>query len=154
MNIAYIALGTNMGDRVKNISLAVEALSLLPLTKVLELSGFYETEPWGYLDQQNFINAAVKVETELSPAALLGSCLGIEAGLGRVREIKNGPRIIDLDLLLYGNDIINTKELILPHPRMYERSFVLVPLWDILKSDKVKAALEKTDISKVWKYEP
>ncbi len=153
MSIAYIALGTNMGDRTENINTAIESLKHLPLTKVLDVSNIYETEPWGYLDQQNFLNLAVKVETELSPHALLGACLGIEAGMGRVRKIKNGPRVVDLDLLFYDSEIINTKELVLPHPGVYERGFVLQPLSDILKDKKVLEALENTDKSKVQRYE-
>ena len=85
----------------------------------------------GYGNQDDFLNIAVEVETELNPDNLLGSALGIEAGLGRVRTIKNGPRIIDIDLLLYENEVRNTKTLILPHPRMLERDFVLKPLMDL-----------------------
>ena len=103
MNTAVIGLGSNMGDRKKNLDDAVRALSLLPRTKVAKASKIYQTKPLGYDDQNDFYNAVILVETELSPQALLGGCLGIEAALGRIRLIKNGPRIIDLDLLLYEN---------------------------------------------------
>ncbi|HHU85069.1 MAG TPA: 2-amino-4-hydroxy-6-hydroxymethyldihydropteridine diphosphokinase [Clostridiales bacterium] len=130
---AYIALGTNIGDRRKNIEDALAALNLDPDVKVTKISNIHETEPVGYLDQDMFLNACCEVETELSPHALLGVCLGIEAAMGRIRQIKNGPRIIDLDLLLYENEKINTPELTLPHPRMYERDFVMIPLKEILE---------------------
>ncbi|MBQ7045293.1 MAG: 2-amino-4-hydroxy-6-hydroxymethyldihydropteridine diphosphokinase, partial [Clostridia bacterium] len=98
---AYIALGSNMGNAAENLNRAVWALSTVPGIKVTAVSKVYETEPVGYKKQDNFLNAVVRVESELSPQALLGACLGIEAGMGRIRKIKNGPRVIDLDLLLY-----------------------------------------------------
>ncbi len=129
-------MGTNIGNKSENLNNAVEALNLLPNTKVIKISHFYETEPVGYLDQDKFLNTCVLLETELSPHALLGACLGIEAGFHRIRTIKNGPRILDLDLLFYENENINTHDLILPHPRIKERAFVLVPLEDLeLSSD-------------------
>lgn len=128
---AVIALGTNLGDRDKNIENAVEALKKTPMTKVLKLSNIYETEPWGYENQGMFLNACVLVKTDLSPQVLLGVCLGIEAAFGRVRTIKNGPRILDLDLIWYEGVSMNTKELILPHPRAKERDFVMTPLKDL-----------------------
>ena len=129
---AYIALGTNIGDRRKNIEDALAALNLVPDVKVTKISNIHETEPVGYLDQDMFLNACCEVETELSPHALLGVCLGIEAAMGRIRQIKNGPRIIDLDLLLYENEKINTPDCS-PHPRMYERDFVMIRLRKYLK---------------------
>lgn len=130
-NKAYIALGSNMSDPAENLNGALQALDLVPGVRVTKVSNYYVTEPWGYADQPDFTNACCEVETSLSPEALLGVCLGIEAGLGRIRQIKNGPRVIDLDLLLYGNERRNTEELILPHPRMTEREFVLRPLNDL-----------------------
>lgn len=129
--IAYLGIGTNIGDCLQNLIDSVEALNLLPLTKVIEVSNVYETAPVGYANQDNFLNIVVSVSTELSAHNLLGAALGIEAGMGRVRTIKNGPRIIDVDLLMYGNEEHNTKTLILPHPRMLERNFVLKPLLDL-----------------------
>ena len=135
MRQAVIGIGTNMGDRLKNISDAEASLNLLPNTKIINKSSIYETKPWGFSDQENFYNSAVLVQTELSPNALLGALLGIEAAIGRVREFKNGPRIIDLDLLLYENEKMNTNELTLPHPRISERAFVLFPLNDLFKDN-------------------
>ena len=94
---AVIGVGTNVGDRLQNIRDAKKAFGLVPETKVTEVSFVYETEPWGYDQQDNFLNCVMTVETNLSSRALLGVCLGIEAGIGRVRTIKNGPRVIDLD---------------------------------------------------------
>jgi 2-amino-4-hydroxy-6-hydroxymethyldihydropteridine diphosphokinase len=101
---AYLGIGTNIGDRMKNLQDAIDALNLLPMTTVTNVSDVYETEPVGYDNQDDFLNIVVEVETELNPDNLLGSALGIEAGLGRVRIIKNGPRIIDIDLLIYENE--------------------------------------------------
>ena len=101
-NKAYIALGSNMGDGKANLDEALRALGLVPGVTVTGVSEYYVTAPWGYADQPDFTNACCEVETSLSPEALLGVCLGIEAGMGRIRVIKNGPRVIDLDLLLYG----------------------------------------------------
>lgn len=128
---AYLGIGTNIGDRMQNLKDAIYSLNLLPLTKVTDVSNVYETDPVGYDNQDDFLNIVVEVKTELNPDNLLGAALGIEAGLGRVRTIKNGPRIIDIDLLLYENEVRNTKTLILPHPRMMERDFVLKPLMDL-----------------------
>ena len=102
--IAYLGIGTNIGDRLQNLIDTVEALRLLPLTKVVEVSNVYETEPVGFANQGDFLNIVVSVSTELTADNLLGAVLGIEAGMGRVRTIKNGPRIIDVDLLMYGNE--------------------------------------------------
>ena len=128
---AYISLGSNIGDRQKHLQDAVDALALVPGINVTAASKIYETLPVGYTEQGNFFNAAVEVETDIGPEALLGVCLGIEAGLGRHRIIKDGPRTIDMDLLLYGDETRNTDYLIIPHPRMAEREFVLKPLSDI-----------------------
>ena len=134
---AYIALGSNLGEGEANLKEAIRALDLVPGVTVTKVSEFYLTEPWGYADQPDFTNACCEVETTLSPEALLGVCLGIEAGMGRVRQIKNGPRVIDLDLLLYGKETRNTEELILPHPRMGEREFVLLPLNDLAENGMI-----------------
>ncbi len=144
---AYLGIGTNIGDRMKNLQDSIDSLNLLPMTSVTDVSNIYETDPVGYDNQDDFLNIVVEVETELNPDNLLGACLGIEAGLGRIRTIKNGPRIIDIDLLLYENETSNTKTLVLPHPRMMERNFVLKPLLDlnfkssIINGDDVVAKL-------------
>lgn len=128
---AYLALGSNIGDGKKNIARAYDALNSVPGINVVKRSEFYITEPWGYADQEDFTNACCEVETSLSPEALLGACLGIEAAMGRIREIKNGPRVIDIDVIMYDGEVRNTEELKLPHPAFSERSFVLRPLLDI-----------------------
>lgn len=152
MSIAYIGIGTNIGNRKDNIKAALEAINLLPKTKVLKVSNLYETEPWGFLEQDKFLNAAAKIQTEFSSACFLGMLLGIEASMGRVRSIKNGPRVIDLDLLYFDNEVLNTKELTLPHPRVNERAFVLVPLKDVKADDEIIAVLNKIDTSGVKLY--
>lgn len=134
--IFYVALGSNIGNPLENLKNGIDSFNLIPNTKVLAVSGIYETPPWGYEHQENFLNCVIKGETELSPEALLGTCLGIEAALGRVREIKNGPRILDADLLLYEDEKKDTNELVLPHPRMLERAFVMVPLMDIYDGER------------------
>lgn len=131
MKNAYLGIGTNMGDRFENLQNAVDSLNLLPTTKVTAVSRVYETDPVGFSDQDDFLNIVVEICTDLTAEGLLGACLGIEAGFGRIRNFKNGPRIIDIDLLLYDTQIFDTPMLILPHPRMFEREFVLRPLMDI-----------------------
>ena len=137
MRKALIGIGSNIGDRKSHIDTAIEALNHIPSVKVLRVSSLYETSPWGYVNQENFYNGVIEVETALSPNGLLGVCLGIEAGVGRIREIKNGPRILDLDLLLYEGKESTTAELTLPHPRMFERDFVLIPLKELYPDMKV-----------------
>ena len=134
---AYLAFGANIGDGEKHIRNAWNALSLVPGVFPQKLSGMYVTAPWGYADQPDFTNACGMVETTLSPEALLGVCLGIEAAMGRKRIIKNGPRVIDIDLLLYEGETRSTPELILPHPRMTERTFVLEPLLELAVDGRV-----------------
>lgn len=137
---AYVALGSNIGGGEENIKSAVSALGLVPGVRVEKLSRIYETTPWGYEAQHNFTNACVKLAVGISPEALLGVCLGIEAGMGRIREFRNGPRIIDLDLIIYEGEERNTEELKLPHPGMKDRDFVLVPLMDVA-DDALKAEI-------------
>ena len=157
---AVIGIGTNIGDRYTNIEYAVAALDLVPGVSVIRQSSVYETEPWGYTQQEGFYNNVIEVETEKSPQALLGVCLGIEAGMGRIREFKYGPRIIDLDLLIYEGAVFDTEELKLPHPLIGERDFVLVPLAELFPSLDVygfkyaqcyKNICEKTSAKKVEK---
>lgn len=139
---AYVALGSNIGDGRKNIEDAVKALDSIPGLSVEAVSSMYVTKPWGYTEQNDFVNACARVNADISPETLLGACLGVEAGMGRVRKFTNGPRIIDIDVLLYGNEKRNTKELMIPHPRMNERDFVLVPLADIAEDDIKKDVLK------------
>lgn len=126
---AYIGLGSNLNDRIAMLNQAVEYLT--PLGSVTALSAIYETEPVGFVDQPSFLNAVVGLKTNLAPADLLTHLLRIERKLGRVRSFPNAPRTIDLDLLLIEDMVIETTELTVPHRRLHERSFVLVPLADI-----------------------
>ena len=131
---AYLAFGSNIGNSEENVREAWASLSLVPGIFPAALSDLYRTKPWGYTAQPDFINACCRVETTLSPEALLGVCLGIEAAMGRVRQFKNGPRVIDIDLLLYEGEKRDTAELRLPHPGIREREFVLEPLLDVCEN--------------------
>ena len=130
-DIAHIALGSNLGARETNIAEAVRKVDALPSTRVTAVSSLYETAPVGKTDQPLFVNAVLAAETELTPESLLRELLRIEAAMGRVRGEPLGPRVIDLDLLIQGEAVSETAELTLPHPRMKERHFVLVPLVEI-----------------------
>ncbi|GIO69591.1 2-amino-4-hydroxy-6-hydroxymethyldihydropteridine diphosphokinase [Paenibacillus sp. FSL M7-1455] len=149
---AYIALGANLGDREETLMDAVQRLDRHPDVAVLECSDLYETEPVGYVDQPLFLNMAVRVRTTLDAYGLLHVMQQIEKDLGRVRHIRWGPRTVDLDLIWMEGRRENTEELILPHPRMEERLFVLVPLKDVVPEGESSglrpilfAALERLD---------
>jgi 2-amino-4-hydroxy-6-hydroxymethyldihydropteridine diphosphokinase len=126
----YLSLGSNLGDRAKNLRDAIAALRKVGID-VKRISSMYETEPVDYLDQSWFVNMALEVETELAPPALLQALRGIETQMGSKKLIAKGPRLIDMDVLLYGNEVIDTPELQIPHPRMHLRRFVLEPLAEI-----------------------
>lgn len=128
---AYIAIGSNMGDKEKNLLSAIDLINKSIVTKVIKISEFYETKPVGYTDQDNFLNGALEVKTILSPKKLIKFLLEKEKDLKRERKIKWGPRTIDLDILLYDDVITCEEEVIIPHPRMHERLFVLKPLSNI-----------------------
>lgn len=146
---AVIGIGTNIGNRAENIRNAVEALGLLPDVKILRCASIYETDPWGYTEQQAFYNTVVEVETIKSPEMLLGACLGIEAGMGRVREIKNGPRVIDLDLLVVENYESKTPDITVPHPFIGERDFVLVPLKELYDDMNILGCIYKNQYENI-----
>jgi 2-amino-4-hydroxy-6-hydroxymethyldihydropteridine diphosphokinase len=129
---AYVALGSNLGDREQSLRQAIEQLSVRPGIQVERVSNIYETDPVGYTDQPAFLNMAAAVRTSLTPDDLLSVLLDVEQQLGRIRDIRWGPRTVDLDLLLYEDLKMDTERLTLPHPRMMERAFVLVPLCDVL----------------------
>ena len=129
-----LGLGTNIGDRLKNLNECIKAFELAPGTQIIKKSAVYETSPVGYANQQDFYNCCVLAESDLNPHEMLGLCLGVACGLGRVRSFKNGPRIIDADLLLAEDKIIRTPNLIVPHARMNERLFVLLPLLDLFEN--------------------
>jgi dihydroneopterin aldolase/2-amino-4-hydroxy-6-hydroxymethyldihydropteridine diphosphokinase len=128
---SYIGVGGNIGDKEKNIKAALDFINNSSHTKITRTSKFYETKPVGYLEQEDFLNCAIEVKTLLSPLELVRFLLSIEKELKRERVIRWGPRTIDLDVLLYDNIISYLEEIILPHPRMQERMFVLEPLSDI-----------------------
>jgi 2-amino-4-hydroxy-6-hydroxymethyldihydropteridine diphosphokinase len=130
-NTAFIAIGSNIPDRYKHVTAAIEFLNQQEKINVIETSSIYETDPVGYTEQDPFLNMVALVHTNLDPHELLKECLNIEAMMGRKRQIRWGPRTVDLDILLYNQENIETEELIVPHPRMMERAFVLVPLLEI-----------------------
>lgn len=129
-------MGTNIGDRRDNLFRAIDAVNLVPKTKVVQQSSVYSTEPVGYANQQDFYNICLMVESGLEPQEMLGACLGIEAGFGRVRSVQNGPRILDIDLILAENYSCDTHNLILPHPRYHQRRFVLQPMLEMFPDGK------------------
>jgi 2-amino-4-hydroxy-6-hydroxymethyldihydropteridine diphosphokinase len=129
MATAFIGLGSNLGDRTATLRTAIQRLEALG--RITGISSLYETEPVGYLEQPSFLNAVVALETALTPADLLRALLGIERDLGRARSFPNAPRTLDLDLLMVDDVILDTPELTMPHPRLHERAFVLVPLAEI-----------------------
>lgn len=128
---AFIALGSNLGEREAMIRQALDALAALPQTELLRASSLYDTEPVGDVDQPNFLNAVAQVDTDLAPRQLLWNLMLIEKRLGRERTRPWGPRTIDLDLLLYGDEVIEEDDLRVPHPEMIRRAFVLVPLVEL-----------------------
>lgn len=131
MKTAYLGLGSNVGERLEQLESAIKILDNVEGVQVSQISSVYETEPVGYVDQTNFLNLCVEVKTELTPQQLLQQCFYTEQQLHRVRDIRWGPRTLDVDILLYEDEIIEEENLIVPHPRMRERAFVLTPLSDI-----------------------
>ena len=122
----YLALGSNLGDREANLGAGLKALS--PQVKILRESPIYETAPWGYEEQEDFLNMVVEAETSLEPEALLAQLKAVEEAVGRTPTFRYGPREIDVDLLFYDDLVLETDELTIPHPHLHERAFVLVPL--------------------------
>ena len=129
MHVTYLGLGSNIGDRLQNLQAAINALE--PDVHPVECSPVYETPPWGFLDQPNFLNQVVKAETELSPGELLRYLKEIEKDLGRQDSFLNGPRKIDLDIIFFDDAVIESPPITIPHPRMDDRGFVLLPLADL-----------------------
>lgn len=161
MNTVYLSIGTNIGDRLVNLQQAVNHLMEKTAIKIAAISSIYETAAVGYTEQADFLNIAVQVETTLSPFDMLKVCQQIEQQLGRVREFRWGPRVIDLDILLYNQENIETDNLRIPHERMFERAFVLAPLMEIAPEpsnpllQKVHQAMVSLDCQKegvlLWK---
>ena len=146
---AYLGLGSNLGDRRANLELALQALHAHVQVRVIRCSGIYETEPWGYSDQPRFLNCAVQITTTLGPGQLLELAKFIEKDQGRVASFRYGPRPIDVDILLMNNLDIewDSPDLQIPHPRMCQRAFVLVPLAEI--AGEVMHPREKTTVGKL-----
>ncbi len=147
MKQAVIALGSNVGDTLSNLK---EAVALLEEAgcRVLAKSKLYQTEPWGYADQDDFLNGAVVIETEQSPEELLSITQGIEQGMGRKKLFLNGPRNIDLDILLYEGETVASEHLVIPHPRLHQRLFVLMPLNDVASQWEVPGQGEVSQLLK------
>ncbi|MDK2824657.1 MAG: 2-amino-4-hydroxy-6-hydroxymethyldihydropteridine diphosphokinase [Clostridia bacterium] len=145
---AYLGLGSNLGNKKANIEAAIQMLANNEKIKVLKISSYYETEPVGFKEQDWFLNIVVKIETLLDPYELLEFCHVIEGKLQRKRIIRWGPRTIDVDILLYENFYSNNEKLTVPHLRMTERAFVMVPLFEIepelkLNGENIKKILEQ-----------
>jgi len=140
---AFIGIGSNVGDRAAHVAAAIGRIAELPRTELIKVSSLIETEPAGVTGQSKFLNGAAELRTELDPLELLDELQSIENDLGRVRAVRWGPRTIDLDILLYDNEVIDEDRLRVPHPLMCERWFVLVPLAEIAP-DAVHATTGKT----------
>ncbi len=131
MTIAYIALGSNLDDPVRQVGGALKTLDALPRSRLIGASGLYRSSPMGPADQPDYINAVAAIETQLQPLELLDALQAVEQAHGRVRKERWGPRTLDLDLLLYGDWTIDEPRLQVPHPGLHQRNFVLLPLYDI-----------------------
>lgn len=140
---AYVSIGTNLGDRDAHLALALRRLAALPDTELVAASPVYETDPVGPPPQGPYLNAAVHLRTRLSPRALLDALLAIEQEAGRVRGVRDAARTLDLDLLLYGDQVLDEPDLVVPHPRLAERPFVLEPL-AALAPDRVHPTRHET----------
>ncbi len=141
LHTAFLSIGSNVGDRLANLKAAI--VSLPPAVRLLDSSPVYETLPWGYADQGNFLNQVLKVETDLEPQELLAYLKSIEKQLGRKKTFHYGPRLIDLDILFYDDLVIEIPGLTIPHPHLNERAFVLVPLL-VLAPDLLHPRLGRT----------
>ncbi|MBK9006726.1 MAG: 2-amino-4-hydroxy-6-hydroxymethyldihydropteridine diphosphokinase [Anaerolineae bacterium] len=157
-HVVYLALGSNMGNRAANLKEAIA--SLAPQMEVKARSAVYETDPWGFKEQEKFLNQVVRVETYLKPEQLIKHLKRLEVALGRKESFPNGPRLIDIDILFYDDLVLYSPALTIPHPHLHERAFVLVPLMDIA-SDLVHPVKKKSirelalfaDVSGVRKLE-
>lgn len=154
MEQVYLSIGSNLGDRKKNIEKAIEMLKKYPGVEDIEKSDFYETDPVGFTNQDKFINIVIRFCCSYSPYELLNISQNIEAAVGRKKTFHWGPRVIDIDIIIFGKRKICTEHLIIPHPRMYERAFVLIPLSDLDKEyKKYVLCLSQKDIRGVKKIQ-
>ena len=156
-HIVYLALGSNLDDRLANLKQAITALS--PQMEVKAKSHVYETPPWGYTEQPTFLNQVIKANTYLEFEPLLKHIKRLEIALGRKPSFKNGPRLIDIDILFYDDLVLNTASLVIPHPHMHERGFVLLPLMDIapdlvhpVHKKSVREMLASCDVSGIHQF--
>lgn len=147
MSRAVIALGSNLENPVQQVEAALAAIAALPGVALLRRSSCYQTAPVGYADQPDFINAVCEVETTQAPQALLAALLEVEQAFGRVRTFRNAPRVLDLDLLLVEGVVLDTAFLTLPHPRMHQRAFVMLPLAEMAADMQVGAHGAAADIA-------
>ncbi|GAF66487.1 2-amino-4-hydroxy-6-hydroxymethyldihydropteridine pyrophosphokinase [Bacillus sp. TS-2] len=136
-NVATIALGSNIGNRKNYLDQAINLLQEHPDCELLKISSIYETEPVGYVDQQSFLNMVIEMETDLNPLKLLELTQSIESRCGRKRDVRWGPRTLDLDILLFDEENMEGEELTIPHPRMLERAFVMIPLSEVSPERKI-----------------
>ncbi len=157
-HVVYLALGSNIGNRAQNLKEAIAALS--PQMEVKARSAVYETPPWGFEDQEKFLNQAVRVETYLKPEQLIKHLKRLEVALGRTETFQNGPRLIDIDILFYDDLVLYSPALTIPHPHLHERGFVLVPLMDIasdfvhpVKKKSIRELALFADVSGIRKLE-
>lgn len=153
----YLALGSNLGDRLANLKQAIAALT--PQMEVKAKSSVYETPPWGYEEQPKFLNQVIKVKTYLDPEPLLKHLKRLEVALGRKESFPNGPRLIDMDILFYDDLVLNGPSLVIPHPRLHERGFVLLPLMDIapdlvhpINKKSVREMAAESDVGGIEKF--
>lgn len=158
-HIVYLALGSNLGDRLANLKQAIASLS--PQIEVKAKSRVYETPPWGYTDQPAFLNQVLKGNTYVEPGPLLKHLKRLEVALGRVPSFQNGPRLIDIDILFYDELVLDTPPLILPHPSLHERGFVLLPMMYIapdlvhpVKKKSIRELIASCDVSGIREFVP
>ncbi|MEJ8555424.1 2-amino-4-hydroxy-6-hydroxymethyldihydropteridine diphosphokinase [Tepidibacter sp. Z1-5] len=149
MSRAYLGLGTNIGDRLNYLNDGIRYIKQFENTEIVKISKVYETRPWGYTNQNDFLNLCVEIDTNLTPEELLKKCLEVELNLKRERIIRWGPRTIDIDILIYDDIICNGEKLTLPHPRIQERAFVLIPLIDLKQDLTIKGKLLKDWLSEL-----
>jgi len=145
--IAYLGLGSNMGNKITNIENAIKAIDAVEGIRIIRVSSCYETEPWGKKDQDNFMNAVVEIASELSLLELFEELQKIEIKMGRQRLEKWGPRNIDIDILLFGDEVLESQKLTVPHPYMRQRLFVLIPLAEV--NSEIKFPDDGMDIKEV-----